>query len=657
MSNAKWIWYMGDYELYHNIKLHERRVQYQYKYPAFWNFSTPYPNVVFSKTFNAEKSGYINIIANGIGYVNLDGVIHATGEDIAVSAGNHHVIVTVTNYGGLPAIYSNGELLSTDETWEVSVSTSSALKEKAGCVPAYTGADDDVELFPFKYKKISAVSEEKCNDGKLFDFGRESFGKIAISCLDASETYTVYCGESKEEALAPKTECVVWHDISGNPDYELPSSAFRYVRVSGKIPESMEIHAMFEYLDVEEKGSFECDRPLVKDIWQTCAHTFHLCSREFFLDAIKRDRWVWGGDARQSFMIANYIYADREICKRTILAMIPKEKPAMHVNNINDYSLYVLISLYEYYESFGDIEFVKFMWQRAKALYEFVDGRLDKQTGFMVARENDWIFIDWSDLDKDGPISSEQILLWHTEICMNKLCNILGLDGSEHLAKAEKLKKLILEKYWDNDRCGFIDSFTSGRNLITRHSNIFAILFDFVDKDTQQKIFENVLCNDGITQITTPYFKLYELMAICKVGRLDKAQELIDSYWGGMLKMGATSMWEQFDPNVPIPECYAMYGDKYQKSLCHAWSCGPIYFLGKYCLGVSATDTAYKSYKVEPNPGIYKSFKGDVPTEMGNIHVEYDGEKVTVLSELDGGTLIWNGKEYAIPKKQNLTVK
>ena len=87
-------------------------------------------------------------------------------------------------------------------------------------------------------------------------------------------------------------------------------------------------------------------------------------------------------------------------------------------------------------------------------------------------------------------------------------------------------------------------------------------------------------------------------MAICKVGRLDKAQELIDSYWGGMLKMGATSMWEQFDPNVPIPECYAMYGDKYQKSLCHAWSCGPIYFLGKYCLGVSATDVAYKSYKV-----------------------------------------------------------
>ena len=73
-------------------------------------------------------------------------------------------------------------------------------------------------------------------------------------------------------------------------------------------------------------------------------------------------------------------------------------------------------------------------------------------------------------------------------------------------------------------------------------------------------------------------------------------------------------------------------------------------------MGVSATDIAYKSYKVEPNPGIYKSFKGDVPTEKGNIHVEYDGKNLSVLSELDGGTLIWNGKEYSIPQNAEIIV-
>ncbi|MBQ8758284.1 MAG: alpha-rhamnosidase, partial [Clostridia bacterium] len=128
-------------------------------------------------------------------------------------------------------------------------------------------------------------------------------------------------------------------------------------------------------------------------------------------------------------------------------------------------------------------------------------------------------------------------------------------------------------------------------------------------------------------------------------------------YWGGMLALGATSIWEQYNPEEGIPECYAMYGDKYQKSLCHAWSCGPIYFLGRYCLGVYPTDVAYKTYKVEPNPGIYNSFKGDVPTEKGNIHVEYDGRVVSVLSEIDGGTLVIGGVEYDIPKGEMVCVK
>ena len=57
MAKAKWIWYRGDYELYHCIKLHSRRVEYGAEYPAFWSFSTPYPLVEFIKTFDAPADG------------------------------------------------------------------------------------------------------------------------------------------------------------------------------------------------------------------------------------------------------------------------------------------------------------------------------------------------------------------------------------------------------------------------------------------------------------------------------------------------------------------------------------------------------------------------------------------------------------------------
>ena len=145
-------------------------------------------------------------------------------------------------------------------------------------------------------------------------------------------------------------------------------------------------------------------------------------------------------------------------------------------------------------------------------------------------------------------------------------------------------------------------------------------------------------------------------MALCSMGQLEYAQNMLDSYWGKMLDLGATSIWEEYDPNYGIPECYGMYGGAFQKSLCHAWSCGPIYFLGRYCLGVRAEKPAYEAYTVEPNPGKYKRFSGVVPTEKGNIRVSYENGSVTVLSELDGGTLIWNGKQVRIPKGEPVTL-
>ena len=43
MPKAQWIWYNGDFELYHSMKLHARREEYGVEYPCFWSLSAPYP--------------------------------------------------------------------------------------------------------------------------------------------------------------------------------------------------------------------------------------------------------------------------------------------------------------------------------------------------------------------------------------------------------------------------------------------------------------------------------------------------------------------------------------------------------------------------------------------------------------------------------------
>ena len=44
MTGAEWIWYNGDFELYHSIKMHNRREEFDCPVPPFWALSAPYPN-------------------------------------------------------------------------------------------------------------------------------------------------------------------------------------------------------------------------------------------------------------------------------------------------------------------------------------------------------------------------------------------------------------------------------------------------------------------------------------------------------------------------------------------------------------------------------------------------------------------------------------
>ena len=649
MSNAKWIWYYGDYELYHSLKLHERREYYGVHFPPFWYLPTHYPQVEFRKEIDAPCDFSFTVKAKGKGYARIGyGKLCPLDQPICCPKGKQKLIVHIVNPDGLPAIYIDSPYLVTDESFSVLPGgNGNAKMAPASCTPAY-GEDGDPNRFPFSYTPPLTATKEKTEGGVLYDFGRETFGPVTVSGVRGR--VGIFYGESREEAMSGESECSVWEYVE--KDGTLIPRAFRFIHVRGEA----EISACEEYLDIPQRGSFACNDPRVAEIWQTCARTFHLCSREFFLDGIKRDRWVWGGDARQAGLISAYLFADREIARRTLISLFPKDFAFQHVNTIVDYSLFTIISLWEYYELFGDKETVRCLWERVKLLYDFVRGRLDPEKGLLVPRENDWIFIDWADLDKNGPLVAEQILLWQTEVCMERLATLSGADGTPHQERANILRKTIFDLYWDAEQGSFIDSYTSGKRQVTRHAAILSILFDFVDSDTAETLFLRVLKNDAIPAIKTPYFKLYELMAFCKAGDLACAQEMLGSYWGKMLDMGATSMWEQFDPTQGVPACYEMYGNRYEKSLCHAWSAGPIYFLGRYCLGVAATSPGYTTYTVKPKAGIFKSFSGTVPTARGDIRVEYANGRLTVLSDLTGGVLIANGQEYPIEAGVPLTV-
>ncbi|WP_337099891.1 alpha-L-rhamnosidase-related protein [Paenibacillus sp. YIM B09110] len=642
-----WIWYPGDFEIYHHLLLNTRREERHYYWPAFWRLDDCFHNVRFRKEVYCDTSEEMTVHAHGIGHVVVDGRKFPFRQPIILSSGQHEIVINIARTDGLPCVYVDGERSASDSSWEANDFSFDWLP--AGCNELYPNQEDDPNIFAFQYKELKPLSIETRQDGILYDFGQETFAVLSFEHIQTPNDILIFYGESVEEALDTEHSILIDTVPAGSEAHRCPPRAFRYLFIQGAEIEQYSLTALYEYLPFDRRGSFACSNEMINRIWDTAEYTFHLNSREFFLDGIKRDRWVWSGDAYQSYLINNYLYFDADITKRTIIALRGKDPIVKHINTILDYSFYWIMSINEYYQATKDIDFVMFIYPRMKSIMDYCISLADDD-GFIRGREGDWVFIDWAEIDKTGAVSAEQMLFAESLKATWACGELLGRGEVRYLEHYEQLKVQIKASFWDEERGAYIDSFESGKRNITRHANIFALLWGYTDAKQRESIIENVLLNDAVPRISTPYFKFYELEVMCNIGRLDTVTDQIQSYWGGMLELGATTFWEEYNPEVTDLERYGMYGERYGKSLCHAWGASPIYLLGRYYLGVYAASAGYDTFVVEPRLGGLEWIKGTVPVNGGTVSVELTQQFLEVVADQEGGTVRYDGMEYPLSK-------
>lgn len=647
-QKSYWIWYPGDYEIYHILQANLRREERGYGRPAFWKQHSPHINVKFRKKFSCS-GGYMKAFFQGSGYIALDGVRHCQQEQIPIPEGNHTVEVLLSNFGGLPAVYLQSDVCPSDSTWECDCFLGEFVP--VGFHPHFDSAEQDPQVFPFVYERKMPVEITALPEGLLYDFGTELFGCLLIFNADPAVQLGIFYGESREEAL-DTGHSYLTDSLQGQRSYRLKQRAFRYVYITSAT-RALEVAMDYEYLPLTQRGTFSCSNPLFNDIYTAAVHTFHLNCREGFLDGIKRDRWIWSGDAYQSAKINAYLFYDKDIVERTAIGLAGRAPVTQHLNTILDYSMLWIIGLYEHYMTYGDLSFLQRIYPTAESMLALCQTRINRD-GFIEGFPNDWTFIDWSDIDKTGAVCAEQMLLIASYNTMGRIAEALGQDGTGYFAMARELQEQVNRHYWNGTLGGFIDSYTSGKNHLTRHANIFAVMYGIATEEQIQSILHNVLLNSRVPQITTPYFRGYELDVLAKLGQFASVEAALESYWGGMLKLGAKTIWEEFDPGQTGIRHYAMYDDKYDKSLCHAWGAGPVYLFGRYYLGVSPTAPGYETFTVAPQAGGLSAFRGTVPVGDGTVTVALDSSRLEVTATKPGGTLLWQGKAY--PLTENLPV-
>lgn len=656
---AQWIWYPGDFEFYIGLDFMSARTERGLVITPNWRMENFYNNVKFAKDFEVEEDTYIKIHSTGTQCVMLDYDWYAhydPEKGLFVPKGAHTIWVLVYSRTELPSIYIDCPGVETGEGW---TTTCDGRNWKKVGYWNFTDVNTPPTEFKLETTPIEPVDVIQMDGGTLYDFGQETMAYIKGEGVCGTGKLTICYGESKEEALDIK-ECCIFEQVSVeegmNGFYISKAQAFRYIYIPN-VPGITIGHlsADYEYLPVTNQGAFQSDNELLNRIYDVSVRTMHLTTREFFLDGIKRDRWVWSGDATQSYLMNYYSFFDNEVCKRTMRFVRGKDPVVTHFNTIQDYTLFWFISLGEYYLYTGDKQFVEEMYPSACALMEeFCLPKTDER-GFLMAQPGDWVFIDWADVPNMavGDVSFIQLLFAYALKTLTDMADLMKDKAAEE--KYGMLYNSLMEKvfqiFWSEEKGCFTHGPASESNaIVTRYANMFAVILDCLDDKKKQSVIENVLLNEEIYAITTPYMKFYELMALCEAGRYKQTEEYIKSYWGGMLELGATSFWEKYNPMNTGIQHYEMYGLKYGVSLCHAWGAGPIILFGKYYLGVRPTASGYQKFVVEPHLIGGEKVSGQVPTPTGVICVELTQKNVVIENHSQGiGELHIDGVAVAIP--------
>jgi hypothetical protein len=318
------------------------------------------------------------------------------------------------------------------------------------------------------------------------------------------------------------------------------------------------------------------------------------------------------------------------------------------------------MGIYDYYQYTGDKKLIVQLYPRMKSLMDFCLSRRDS-AGMMQGLAGDWVFIDWADfkMSKAGEVSFEQLLFCRSLETMATCAKLMDDSGSEKLYTklAADLKTKLFSVFWSDKQNAFVHNRVKGvvSNQVTPYTNIFAVLFNYLNPEKREAVKENVLLNPDALKITTPYMQFYNLSALCSLGEQKYVLNQIRDYWGGMLKLGATSFWEKYNPKEKYPQLLSMYGRPFGKSLCHAWGASPIYLLGRYFLGVKPVKPGYQSYTVEPCLGGLQWMEGDVPTPNGKIHVYCSTKEIKVKSDTGTGTLRF--RSLSTPVCKTATIK
>ncbi len=482
-------------------------------------------------------------------------------------------------------------------------------------------------------KACTMVNEPgKPNAKIVLDYGCEFPGSIRLMIWSVKGPgnrcdINVRTGESVMEAITPITVKNTTNDhairdrvmnVGFYSACETNESGQRFVCIELLGEDTMvsfkAIQGVFHYLDLDYLGSFSCSDDKLTQIWNTAAYTAHVNMQEYLWDGIKRDRLVWIGDMHTEVNTILTAFGYNDIVPRSLDVVRDETPVGAWMNGISSYSIWWLLIHCDWYRAFGDRAYLEEQRDYLRGLMTILANCVDEDG---VEHMPEGRFLDWP--NNADPIAIHAGLQGCLKLALDNgayLLRELSEDETAALCEtaAERMKKHIPD---------------------TNGSKQAASLLALSGLADPKEINEKIMIPGGGHGYST-FFGYYILAAKALAGDYAGALNDMKEYWGGMLDMGATTFWEDFDLNwmenagridevVPdgMVDIHGDYGNycyiKFRHSLCHGWASGPCPYLSNYVLGIK--NLAPGKYEVKPELAWLDWAKGTYPTPLGVISV------------------------------------
>jgi alpha-L-rhamnosidase len=434
----------------------------------------------------------------------------------------------------------------------------------------------------------------------------------------------------------------------------LDTRAGRYILIAVWGEGSVQLDNLMVYEErypAVQRGEFASSNKTLDRIWQVGIDSLYPNLTDAYTDTPWRERGQWWGDAYVEDHINRVAFGDTDLLRRGLLFManaFKNGKPAPLVPNgsgtLLDYGMLWVQALEDYECLTGNSDLSRDLYPELQEFLEHLGTYEHDSTGLLdIPASSRIVLIDWAAYSSSyGQSTAINSLYYGTLLDAARIAERIGdvNNASSWRQKANFIKQQVNTYLYDDSKHHYIATLSEeeGRQyrfshtrqfglseaslsradeivngVPSPHAQAWALAYGLVPEE-EELMVTNTLLESLSSDPSTPNVEIYGMFWVLKglgeSGHIPETLKIIESYYGRLLNLGATTWWEGFNAD-----------SYYTASLSHGWGGSPTWFLTHYVLG--ARSTGPNTWEVEPALSGIVSASGSLPLNGGEVKVDW----------------------------------